>query len=76
MKRSDLQLGMDKAISRRDFLNGVNILVKPVIIIEAMKMEHTLCAPADGTVTGFYFQAGDQVEGGAELLDFVPEDVE
>jgi 3-methylcrotonyl-CoA carboxylase alpha subunit len=49
---------------------------QPVIIIEAMKMEHTLCAPADGTVTGFYFQAGDQVEGGAELLDFVPEEVE
>ena len=49
---------------------------QPVIIIEAMKMEHTLCAPADGTVTGFYFQAGDQVEGGAELLDIVPEEVE
>ncbi len=25
MKRSDRQLGMDKAISRRDFLNGVGI---------------------------------------------------
>jgi len=38
--------------------------------MEAMKMEHTLCAPADGTVTEFHFQAGDQVDGGAQLLEF------
>jgi 3-methylcrotonyl-CoA carboxylase alpha subunit len=44
---------------------------QPVIIMEAMKMEHTLCAPADGSVSEFYFQAGEQVEGGVELLEFV-----
>jgi len=44
---------------------------QPVIIMEAMKMEHTLCAPADGLVSEFYFQAGDQVDGGSLLLDFV-----
>ena len=27
MKRTDRQLGMDKAISRRDFLNGVSIAI-------------------------------------------------
>ena len=27
MKRTDRQLGMDKAISRRDFLNGVGIAI-------------------------------------------------
>ena len=43
---------------------------QPVLIMEAMKMEHTLCAPADGTVTEFHFQAGDQVDGGAQLLEF------
>jgi 3-methylcrotonyl-CoA carboxylase alpha subunit len=44
---------------------------QPVIIMEAMKMEHTLCAPADGLVSEFYFQAGDQVDGGSLLLEFV-----
>jgi 3-methylcrotonyl-CoA carboxylase alpha subunit len=44
---------------------------QPVIIMEAMKMEHTLCAPADGLVSEFYFQVGDQVDGGSLLLEFV-----
>ncbi|MEE8495241.1 MAG: acetyl/propionyl/methylcrotonyl-CoA carboxylase subunit alpha [Xanthomonadales bacterium] len=44
---------------------------QPVIIMEAMKMEHTLCAPADGLVSEFYFQVGDPVDGGSLLLDFV-----
>ena len=41
-----------------------------LMIMEAMKMEHTIRAPADGVVKAFYFQAGDLVDGGAELLDF------
>jgi 3-methylcrotonyl-CoA carboxylase alpha subunit len=44
---------------------------QPLLIMEAMKMEHTICAPFDGTVAEFYFQAGEQVSGGEELLDFV-----
>jgi 3-methylcrotonyl-CoA carboxylase alpha subunit len=43
---------------------------QPLLIMEAMKMEHTICAPSDGTVTEFYFQAGEQVSGGEELLNF------
>jgi len=42
----------------------------PLLVMEAMKMEHTIRAPADGTVKEFYFQAGDLVDGGAELLSF------
>jgi 3-methylcrotonyl-CoA carboxylase alpha subunit len=45
---------------------------QPLLIMEAMKMEHTIRAPREGTVTEFYFQAGEQVGGGEELLDFVP----
>ena len=41
-----------------------------LLVMEAMKMEHTIRAPADGKVTEFYFQAGDLVDGGAELLAF------
>jgi 3-methylcrotonyl-CoA carboxylase alpha subunit len=46
---------------------------QPLLIMEAMKMEHTICAPDDGTVTEFFFQAGEQVSGGEELLDFAPD---
>jgi 3-methylcrotonyl-CoA carboxylase alpha subunit len=35
-----------------------------------MKMEHCIDAPSDGLVTEFYFQPGDLVDGGAELLAF------
>jgi len=41
-----------------------------LLVMEAMKMEHTIRAPADGVVKEFYFQAGDLVDGGAELLAF------
>ena len=43
---------------------------QPLIIIEAMKMEHTVAAPADGVVEAVRFSAGDQVEEGAELVAF------
>lgn len=42
----------------------------PLLVLEAMKMEHTLQAPADGTVQGFRVKAGDQVGDGAVLVDF------
>jgi 3-methylcrotonyl-CoA carboxylase alpha subunit len=42
----------------------------PLLILEAMKMEHTITAPAAGVVKAFRYAAGDQVADGAELLDF------
>ncbi|HJV07531.1 MAG TPA: acetyl/propionyl/methylcrotonyl-CoA carboxylase subunit alpha [Chromobacteriaceae bacterium] len=42
----------------------------PLLIVEAMKMEHTITAPADGVVKAFYFAAGEQVNDGDELVDF------
>jgi len=42
----------------------------PLVVLEAMKMEHTIAAPADGTVMAVHYQAGDQVEDGAALLAF------
>ena len=41
-----------------------------LMVMEAMKMEHAIIAPADGTVTEFFYQKGDLVDGGAELLAF------
>jgi 3-methylcrotonyl-CoA carboxylase alpha subunit len=40
----------------------------PLVILEAMKMEHTIAAPHDGKVAEIHFKAGDQVNEGAELL--------
>ena len=39
-------------------------------IIEAMKMEHTIHAPANGVIKEWYFQVGDLVNEGIELLAF------
>jgi 3-methylcrotonyl-CoA carboxylase alpha subunit len=39
-----------------------------LMILEAMKMEHTIAAPHDGRVAEIHFKAGEQVSEGAELL--------
>ena len=41
-----------------------------LLVLEAMKMEHTVLAPADGEVERVVFAAGEQVEEGAELVTF------
>jgi 3-methylcrotonyl-CoA carboxylase alpha subunit len=45
---------------------------QPLLVMEAMKMEHTINAPADGEVTGLPFAVGDQVAEGAQLIGFAP----
>ncbi len=44
----------------------------PLLILEAMKMEHTIRAPAAGVLRDFRYAVGDQVAEGAELVDFEP----
>ena len=41
-----------------------------LIVVEAMKMEHALTAPADGRVQAIHCRVGEQVDEGAELLSF------
>jgi len=41
---------------------------QPLAVMEAMKMEHTIAAPHDGTVAELLYAPGDQVTEGAELL--------
>jgi 3-methylcrotonyl-CoA carboxylase alpha subunit len=40
----------------------------PLLILEAMKMEHTIAAPAAGTVSAVNYRQGDQVAEGADLI--------
>lgn len=44
---------------------------QPLLVMEAMKMEHTLSAPADGLIEKLPFRVGDQVGEGAALVGFV-----
>ncbi|MDR6382680.1 acetyl/propionyl/methylcrotonyl-CoA carboxylase subunit alpha [Paraburkholderia caribensis] len=41
---------------------------QPLIVMEAMKMEHTIGAPAAGKVAEVLYAVGDQVTDGAQLL--------
>jgi len=42
----------------------------PLLVLEAMKMEHTITAPRKGKVVSFHVAAGDQVADGTELVEF------
>ena len=55
----------------------VNLMVKPgdrvdagdpLLVLEAMKMEYTVTAPAEALVEAIHYAVGDPVEEGAELL--------
>jgi 3-methylcrotonyl-CoA carboxylase alpha subunit len=45
-------------------------LGQPLMIIEAMKMEHTIKAPIDGVVEAVHFAPGDQASDGDVLIAF------
>jgi 3-methylcrotonyl-CoA carboxylase alpha subunit len=47
----------------------------PLLILEAMKMEHKLAAPSAGVVKAFRYAVDDQVGEGAELVEFEPDAV-
>lgn len=60
----------------------VEVLVKPgqkvapgerLIVLEAMKMEHTITAPTAGIVKTVSYKAGDLIHEGVELLEFEAE---
>jgi 3-methylcrotonyl-CoA carboxylase alpha subunit len=40
----------------------------PLMVMEAMKMEHTIVAPATGKIGEILFEVGDQVADGSQLL--------
>ncbi|WP_412973051.1 acetyl/propionyl/methylcrotonyl-CoA carboxylase subunit alpha [Glaciecola sp. MF2-115] len=47
-----------------------------LIIVEAMKMEHSIKAPYDGIVAECYFSTGDLVSGGVALIDITADESE
>ncbi|MEO6578110.1 MAG: biotin carboxylase N-terminal domain-containing protein [Candidatus Limnocylindria bacterium] len=47
---------------------------QPLIVIEAMKMEHAVLAPMDGTIVGLRAEEGQQVQRGDVLAEIAPYD--
>ncbi|HEX7707122.1 MAG TPA: biotin/lipoyl-containing protein [Thermoanaerobaculia bacterium] len=45
----------------------------PLLILEAMKMEHQIVAPRDATVSGVHCKEGELVQPGVELVTFEAE---
>ena len=43
-----------------------------LLVLEAMKMEHTILAPMDGVVERFPYSVGSRIDDGAELVAIVP----
>ena len=41
---------------------------EPLIVMEAMKMEHTITAPRSGTISSIFYDIGSQVQEGATLV--------
>jgi 3-methylcrotonyl-CoA carboxylase alpha subunit len=47
----------------------------PLMLLEAMKIEHTIAAPFDGTVGEIHFKQGDQIAAeGVQLIVVEPRD--
>ena len=51
-----------------DLLKNILLKGQVLVVLEAMKMEHTLRSPHDGTVTEVRYEPGDQVEADAILI--------
>jgi acetyl/propionyl-CoA carboxylase alpha subunit len=47
-----------------------------LVIMEAMKMEHTIKAPHDGIIAEIFFKQGDLIDEGREILSFLDESEE
>lgn len=60
----DVRVSSGQSVSKDEIL----------LTMEAMKIVYTIKAPEDGTVSEVYYQAGDQVKAGDELVAFTPND--
>ncbi len=64
---------MPGVVARVDAAEGASVIAgQPLLVLEAMKMEHPLLAPVAGTVTSLLVAAGQQVTTGAVLAVIEP----
>jgi 3-methylcrotonyl-CoA carboxylase alpha subunit len=51
--------------------SGTQVAIgEPVMVLEAMKMEHVLEAPCDGTIDEIFAAVGDFVDDSSDLVRF------
>lgn len=69
---SGLKAPMPGVITQVLVKAGTDVKKDDVLLtLEAMKIEYSIRAPEDGTVSASYFQVGDQVKSGDELVEFI-----
>ena len=60
---------MPGAVVRVDVAPGEEVVAgQSLVVVEAMKMEHTIAAPHAGRVSEVHVEAGEQVDGGRVLV--------
>jgi propionyl-CoA carboxylase alpha chain len=68
---------MPGTVVRVDVREGDRVVAgQPLLVLEAMKMEHEIVAPAGGTVSALPVSPGDQVDAGAVLATIDDPDLE
>ena len=45
------------------------------MVVEAMKMEHTVVAPKDGVIGEIYFKVGELVDADSQLLELIEKEI-
>ncbi len=74
IRQSSLLSPMPGVVTALLAVPGAHVVAgTPLIVLEAMKMEYTIKAPADGTVQSFLFAVRDQVPEATQLLVFEPD---
>jgi len=61
-----------RVLEVRTSVGEIVVAGQPLLVLEAMKMEHHMTAPVDGTVVEMLVATGDQVDNGAVLLVIKP----
>jgi acetyl/propionyl-CoA carboxylase alpha subunit len=68
---------MPGSVIRVDVAEGDSVTAgQPLLVLEAMKMEHEIVAPTDGTVAALGVGVGDQVDAGALLAAIEAREIE
>jgi len=56
--------------------SGLHVLAgDALMVVEAMKMEHTIVAPKNGVIGEIYFKVGELVDADSQLLELIEKEI-
>ena len=65
---------MPGKITAVNVINGEQVEAGDVLVVlEAMKMEHSIRAARDGVIASVHVSLGDQIDDGMDVLEMEPE---